>query len=364
MALTITFELGTDLDQAQVLVQNRVSDRRAASAGRGAPPRHHHGEEFARPDDGRAYAVARRYLRPALRLELCAHPRPRRAAAARRRRRRAYLRRARIFAAHLARPGKAVGLWHDRGRRRRRRCASRTCRSPAARSARRRRATEPAFQYTVTTQGRFEDAREFRYVIVKSTERRPADLSCRTWRASNSAPGTTSPIPISTASRRWRSASSSGRAPTRCGAADEIQDTMKRLSADFPQGLAYEIVYNPTEFIAESINEVYKTIGEAILLVVIVIIVFLQSLAHGDRSDRRDPGLADRHAGGALCLRLLAQHADAVRAGAGGRHRRRRRHRRGGECRAKHRDRPVPEAQPRTAPWTKSAPPCWPSRWC
>ena len=42
MALTITFKLGTDLDKAQVLVQNRVVDRRAAPAGRGAPPRHHH----------------------------------------------------------------------------------------------------------------------------------------------------------------------------------------------------------------------------------------------------------------------------------------------------------------------------------
>ncbi|TKD31797.1 MAG: efflux RND transporter permease subunit, partial [Mesorhizobium sp.] len=60
-------------------------------------------------------------------------------------------------------------------------------------------------------------------------------------------------------------------------AAEEIQSTIRDLSADFPKGLAYEIVYNPTEFIAESINEVYKTIGEAILLVVLVIIVFLQS---------------------------------------------------------------------------------------
>ena len=52
---------------------------------------------------------------------------------------------------------------------------------------------------------------------------------------------------------------------------------MKRLSADFPPGLAYQIVYNPTEFIAESISEVYKTIFEAVILVVIVILVFLQS---------------------------------------------------------------------------------------
>ncbi|TIX40355.1 MAG: efflux RND transporter permease subunit, partial [Mesorhizobium sp.] len=59
--------------------------------------------------------------------------------------------------------------------------------------------------------------------------------------------------------------------------AEEIQETIAELSEDFPEGLAYEIIYNPTEFIAESINEVYVTIAEAILLVVIVIIVFLQS---------------------------------------------------------------------------------------
>ncbi len=39
----------------------------------------------------------------------------------------------------------------------------------------------------------------------------------------------------------------------------------------------YDIVYNPTEFIAESVNEVTKTIWEAVLLVVIVVIVFLQT---------------------------------------------------------------------------------------
>src|SRR5690606_31060936 len=53
--------------------------------------------------------------------------------------------------------------------------------------------------------------------------------------------------------------------------------SIAELARDFPPGLTYEIVYNPTEFIAESINEVYKTILEAIVLVVIVIIVFLQS---------------------------------------------------------------------------------------
>ncbi|RKZ43764.1 MAG: hydrophobe/amphiphile efflux-1 family RND transporter, partial [Gammaproteobacteria bacterium] len=59
--------------------------------------------------------------------------------------------------------------------------------------------------------------------------------------------------------------------------ADQIINTMEKLSGSFPQGLAYRIVYNPTEFIEESIHKVYLTIFEAILLVVLVIIVFLQS---------------------------------------------------------------------------------------
>ena len=42
-------------------------------------------------------------------------------------------------------------------------------------------------------------------------------------------------------------------------------------------GIAYQIVYNPTEFIADSVNEVYKTLFEATALVVLVVIVFLQS---------------------------------------------------------------------------------------
>ena len=52
---------------------------------------------------------------------------------------------------------------------------------------------------------------------------------------------------------------------------------MDELSADFPSGLEYQVVYNPTAFISASINAVYTTILEAVILVVIVIMVFLQS---------------------------------------------------------------------------------------
>jgi HAE1 family hydrophobic/amphiphilic exporter-1 len=52
---------------------------------------------------------------------------------------------------------------------------------------------------------------------------------------------------------------------------------MRELARSFPSGLQYDIVYNPTEFIAESVYEVQKTIFEAVILVVIVVILFLQT---------------------------------------------------------------------------------------
>ncbi|HVN01141.1 MAG TPA: efflux RND transporter permease subunit [Caulobacteraceae bacterium] len=59
--------------------------------------------------------------------------------------------------------------------------------------------------------------------------------------------------------------------------AEAIKAKMKQLSADFPPGLGYQIVYNPSEYVAASITEVEKTLLLAIALVVIVIVVFLQT---------------------------------------------------------------------------------------
>ena len=52
---------------------------------------------------------------------------------------------------------------------------------------------------------------------------------------------------------------------------------MERLKASFPPGIQYQINYNPTEFVAASIEAVQHTIYEAVLLVVIVVFIFLQS---------------------------------------------------------------------------------------
>ena len=59
--------------------------------------------------------------------------------------------------------------------------------------------------------------------------------------------------------------------------AQEIRAAMEQLAPRFPAGVKYTIVYDPTQFIQESVNAVQQTILEAILLVVLVIVVFLQT---------------------------------------------------------------------------------------
>ena len=52
---------------------------------------------------------------------------------------------------------------------------------------------------------------------------------------------------------------------------------MKELSRSFPKGLEYTIVYDPTQFIEQSVEAVIHTLFEAVLLVLIVVLVFLQT---------------------------------------------------------------------------------------
>jgi len=59
--------------------------------------------------------------------------------------------------------------------------------------------------------------------------------------------------------------------------AKALRTEMDRLKRSFPPGLDYRIIYNPTEFVRASITEVEKTLFEALILVVIVVMVFLQS---------------------------------------------------------------------------------------
>lgn len=56
-----------------------------------------------------------------------------------------------------------------------------------------------------------------------------------------------------------------------------VHEVMENLSKSFPQGVAYDIAYNPTTFVRDSIDAVISTLLEAILLVVVVVVLFLQT---------------------------------------------------------------------------------------
>ncbi|HSN70228.1 MAG TPA: efflux RND transporter permease subunit, partial [Steroidobacteraceae bacterium] len=132
-----------------------------------------------------------------------------------------------------------------------------------------------AFQLTVNTQGRLMTAEEFGAVIVKRAEgeriTRLADvarveLGAREY-STNSYLNGKPAVALAMFQRPGSNALET---------AAEVKRTMNELAGFFPPGLGYRIVYNPTEFIEQSVDAVYATIFEAAGLVVLVIIVFLQ----------------------------------------------------------------------------------------
>ncbi|HEX6958031.1 MAG TPA: multidrug efflux RND transporter permease subunit [Ferrovibrio sp.] len=136
-------------------------------------------------------------------------------------------------------------------------------------------ATTP-LQAIVTTQGRFDDVRQFRNVIIKSGEGgrlvrlqdvAKVELGGREYTSRSYLDGQTA-IAMGVFQRPGTNA---------LDTSEEVIKTMEELQKDFPPGLEYTIIYNPTEFIAESLHEVYKTLIEAILLVALVVLIFLQN---------------------------------------------------------------------------------------
>jgi hydrophobe/amphiphile efflux-1 (HAE1) family protein len=132
------------------------------------------------------------------------------------------------------------------------------------------------FQLNVETQGRLEDPRQFANIIVRNDPNgrvtRVSDVARVELGAQDyNANGYLDELPAVPLLIFQRPGSNA------LATAERIQSTLRELSGQFPQGLRYDIVYNPTEFIGESVREVIKTIYEAVILVVIVVILFLQT---------------------------------------------------------------------------------------
>ncbi len=116
----------------------------------------------------------------------------------------------------------------------------------------------------------------------------------------------------------------------------EVLSTMDALKKDFPPGVGSIVIYDPTIFVAKSVHEVVTTIFVAIVLVVGVVFLFLQTWRASIIPVIAIPvSLVGTFA---VLYRAgdIAEQPVAVRLGAGGRHRGRRRDRRCRECRAQY----------------------------
>jgi hydrophobe/amphiphile efflux-1 (HAE1) family protein len=132
-----------------------------------------------------------------------------------------------------------------------------------------------AFQVAVRTLGRLTDPSQFAEIIVKQTpdavvrvkdiarvELTGQDFSTNSYLDHEPA------VAIAVFQRPGSNALATGKA---------VRETTATLSKDFPPGITYTIIYDPTQFISESVNAVIDTIWKAIVLVVLVVLLFLQT---------------------------------------------------------------------------------------
>jgi len=133
-----------------------------------------------------------------------------------------------------------------------------------------------AFQLLVNTQGRLTTEEEFGNIIVRAAKdgqiTRIRDLGRVELGSSTYAlrslldnkPAAALPISQRPGSNALETS-------------QQVRDTMERLKKSFPEGVDYKIVYDPTVFVRESIHAVGHTFIEALILVVLVVLVFLQT---------------------------------------------------------------------------------------
>ncbi len=132
-----------------------------------------------------------------------------------------------------------------------------------------------AFQYTLNVAGRLDDVRQFENIIVKTgangavTRIRDigrVELGAQTYSQAFSLDNQPA-AGIAVYQLPGANALEVERA---------VDAKMKQLAKDFPKGLVYSVPFDTTTFVQASVEEVYKTLIEAALLVLVVILVFLQ----------------------------------------------------------------------------------------
>ena len=201
-----------------------------------------------------------------------------------------------------------------------------------------------AFQLTVDVGGNLSRAEEFEQIIVKNSRAAQitrvrdvgrVELGAQTY-------GQFFKMDDRRGGRHRHLPAARGQRP-RHGRARAVEDGRARPRT-FPQGLEYSIPFDTTMFVKESVNEVYHTLFEAGMLVLVVIVVFLQDWRATLVPATTVPVTIIGAFAGMAVMGFHDQPADAVRGGAGDRHRGGRRDRGGGGGVAAHGARPDAEA--------------------
>ncbi len=133
-----------------------------------------------------------------------------------------------------------------------------------------------AFQFTITTLGRLKEPEQFSDMILKTDAQGGIVRLRDVGRIELGAQGydqacTLDGRPTVALSVYQRPGSNA------LETADLVRDKMKELKERFPEGIDYAIAYDTTPFINESVQEVFNTLRDAVILVAFVVLLFLQN---------------------------------------------------------------------------------------
>jgi HAE1 family hydrophobic/amphiphilic exporter-1 len=275
LSITVTFDIGTDIDKAQVLVQNRVASaeprlpdevRRAGVTVRKNNPDLLLVVHLVSPDNTYDQLYISNYallnVRDILaRIEGAGSVN---LFGAREYSMRVWLDPERIAALNMTAEEVLTALRQQNVQ-----VAGGAIGEPPMRSS-------GAFQVPLQLKGRLREASEFEQIVIKSggggrvvflkdvARVELGALNYTTYGYQNGDPAIVLAVTQSPGSDALKTANA-------------IKQAMVEISKSFPRGLEYRIVYNPTEFIEVSIRELYKTILEAIAMVILVVLLFLQT---------------------------------------------------------------------------------------
>ncbi len=137
---------------------------------------------------------------------------------------------------------------------------------------------EQTFQFTVNALGRLEDAKQFEDIIIKSARAESAQIvRIRDVARVELSQQSYSNFAGMSGHRAAQIITYSLPGANALTVAAAVRQEMAKMSKDFPPGLTYAAHYDTTKFVEQAIHDVYMTLFEAGILVLIVIIVFLQN---------------------------------------------------------------------------------------